>query len=362
MDRSDESLIRDADLLAKVAELRGKGTHPRLLDTFIGVQIEKQQERDAKAAAEAEKAVRLAAMKPLARRRESVREVIENEPASPESLHYIHSVLALCGLPYRRLPASERSFERKNGRMALVVHAGELRSPMGERVPQPLPFGPKARLLLAHLSSEAKRNNSPTVEIADSLSGFMREMGLEVRGGPRGTIQPFKDQVNALAACRMELSAWDGHRSSRSIDAKLFNKVDIWLSNNPAEQILWPTTISFSSDFFESLKQRAMPVNVHVLRHLATSARKLDIYFWFNYRLNSIEYPLKLSWQSLGEQFGDGFARERDFKAHFAADLADIRELFPKLPVRLTEQGLVLEPAEPTVLGIPSPRLEKKSS
>ena len=63
MDRSDESLIRDADLLAKVAELRGKGTHPRLLDTFIGVQIEKQQERDAKAAAEAEKAVRLAAMK-----------------------------------------------------------------------------------------------------------------------------------------------------------------------------------------------------------------------------------------------------------------------------------------------------------
>lgn len=357
MSRPDESLIRDADLVAKVAAERAKGTFPQLMDTFIRIQIEVQRERDAKAA----QAAARKAMKPLARRREIVREVIENEPVTTDSLKYIHSVLALCGLPYRKLPAGERSFERKNGRMALVVHAGELRSATGERLPQPVPFGPKARLLLAHLSSEAVRNNSPTVEIADSLSGFMKEMGLEVRGGVRGTIQPFKDQVHALAACRMELSAWDGHSSSTTVKADLFKKTQLWFSHNPTEPTLWPTTVTFSQDFYDNLKQRAMPVNVHVLRHLATSARKLDMYFWFNYRLHSIRDPLRVPWKSLAVQFGDGFNRERDFRAQFAADLADIRELFPKLPVSLTEEGLRLEPAAPDVLGIPAQRLLKKA-
>lgn len=360
MTRPDESMIRDADLLALVAQQRVKGTAGPFLDAYIRIQIAEQEKRDQAAAVTTAKEDRRRELKPLARRREIVREVIETEPASPESLKYIHSVLALCGLPVRRLPTSERSFERVNGKMAIVVHAGELRSPDGERVQQPVPFGPKARLLMAHLSSEAVRNNSATVEIADSLSGFMREMGMEVRGGIRGTIQPFKDQVNALAACRMELSAWNG-KQSRTIKADLFQKVDIWLSRNPEEQMLWPTTISFSQDFFESLKQRAMPVNVHVLRHLATSARKLDIYFWLNYRLNGIKDPLRVPWRNLAGQFGDGFGRERDFRAQFAADLADIRELFPKLPVKLSEDGLLVEPAEPSVLGIPALKLTRKA-
>lgn len=357
MTRHDESLIRDADLKAKVEAERAKGTFPVLMDTIIRIQVEIQQERDAKAA----KAAARKAMKPLARRREIVREVIENEPSSPDNLKYIHSVLALCGLPYRKLANGERSFERKNGRMALVVHAGELRSGTGERLPQPVPYGPKARLLLAHLSSEAVRNNSPTVEIADSLSGFMKEMGLEVRGGPRGTIQPFKDQVHALAACRMELSAWDGRNASTSVKTDLFKRTQLWFSQNPDEPPLWPTAVTFSQDFYENLKQRAMPVNVHVLRHLATSARKLDMYFWFNYRLHSLNDPLRVPWKSLAAQFGDGFNRERDFRAHFADDLADIRALFPKLPARLSDEGLHLEPAEPTVLGIPNTRHLKKA-
>jgi hypothetical protein len=35
--------------------------------------------------------------------------------------------------------------------------------------------GPKARLVLLHLCTEAVRQRSPTVEVADSLSGFMRD-------------------------------------------------------------------------------------------------------------------------------------------------------------------------------------------
>lgn len=355
MTRPDESLIRDADLLAKVAAERAKGLFPGMMDVFIRMQIEEQERRDAKAAEAATRKI----MKPLARRREIVREVISNEQLSPDALRYTHSVLALCGLPYRRLPDGVTEYERTNGRMAVTVQAGKLRAPDGSRVQQPVPYGPKARLLMAHLSSEAVRNNSSTVEIADSLSGFMREIGIEPRGGPRGTIQPFKDQVNALAACRIEMSAWDGKRA-RQVEEKPFKSVEVWFPTNPNERMLWPSTITFSEAFFQDLKRHAMPVNVHILRHLANSARKLDLYFWLNYRLNSLSGRLTIPWSALLNQFGDGFARERAFRAQLADELADIKELFPKLPLTLSDAGITLEPADPTVLGIPVLKAAKK--
>lgn len=355
MDRPDESLIRDEDLRAKLEGSRGTDFFMSRIRSLLAV----QQERDRKTALANERTTYLAGLTPIQRRREVVREVIENEPVTPDSLRYIHSVLALCGLPYRRLPDDVQEYERTNGRMAVVVSAGKLRAPDGSRVQQPVPYGPKARLLIAHLSSQAIRQNSATIEIADSLSAFMRDMGLEVRGGPRGTIQPFKDQMNALAACRMEMSAWDGQRA-RTIDAKPFNKVEVWFPRHPDERMLWPTTVTFSDEFFASLKAHAMPVNVHVLRQLANSARKLDLYFWLNYRLNSISTTLRVPWEALTSQFGDGFGRARDFRAQLFQELNELKELFPRLPLRVTEDGLTLEPADSTVLAIPSPKARKK--
>ena len=222
-----------------------------------------------------------------------------------------------------------------------------------------MPYGPKARLLMAHLSSEAVRNNSPTVEIADSLSAFMREMGIEPRGGARGTIQPFKDQINALVACRIEMSAWDGHRA-RQMEEKPFKSVEVWFPTNPDQRMLWPNTVTFSDAFFQDLTKHAMPVNVHVLRHLANSARKLDLYFWLNYRLNSISSRLTVPWSALLNQFGDGFTRERAFRAQLVDELNDIKELFPRLPLTMSETGITLEPAGPDVLGIPGKLSLKK--
>lgn len=356
MSRPDEMLIRDADLQAKLEEGRGHPFFPQLVSALAL----SQDKRDAERAQQEREKDRLATLTPVQRRHERVREVISNEQLTPDALRYTHSVLALCGLPYRRLPAGETEYERKNGRMGVVVQAGKLRGPDGGRVQQPVPFGPKARLLMAHLSSEAVRNNSPTIEIADSLSGFMRELGMEPRGGPRGNIQPFKEQMNALSACRIEISAWDGKRSTQ-VEEKPFNRVDVWFSSNPDQHVLWSTTVTFSDAFFKDLTKHAMPVNIHVLRHLANSARKLDLYFWLNYRLNSITTRLTVPWAALLNQFGDGFTRERAFRSQLADELKDIKALFPRLPLTINETGITLEPAGPSVLGIPSLKLSKKS-
>lgn len=68
-----------------------------------------------------------------------------------------------------------------------------------------------------------------------------------------------------------------------------------------------------------------------------------------------------ISWDALAEQFGEGYARQRDFKASFIRDIADIKELFPKLPVTTNERGLLLKPASLEALALPAPRSKKSS-
>jgi hypothetical protein len=50
-------------------------------------------------------------------------------------------------------------------------------------VPIGLPFGPKPRLILAHLNAEALRQQSPEIEIEASLTAFVRRARLA--GGRR---------------------------------------------------------------------------------------------------------------------------------------------------------------------------------
>lgn len=350
----DTYAVTDADLLAKLEEARGKFAFEAVARSIAHTQTL----RDAERAKAATRAAELADMTPMEKRRSIVREVIENEGPSPQNLRYMHSALAICGLPYRRLPDNVLEFERSQGRMAVVVEAGKLRAPDGRRIQQPIPFGPKPRLILTHLSTEAIRNQSPTIDVAESLTAFMRELGFEKRGGERGNIKPFKEQLQALAACRMEISAWDGKRSA-TIDAKPFKGIELWMSDNPDQKSLWPSTVTFSQEFYESLRQHALPIDVRALHAFANSARKLDLLFWLNYRLHSIKAQLVLDWKPLQNQFGDGFGRERDFRAQLAADIDHIKEIFPKLPVKLTERGLILENADPAVLSIPK-RLPKK--
>lgn len=357
MERPDESLIRDPDLRERLEKHRGTF----VFDTYLRSLIADQQQRDEARAAEERKNKALAAMPREQRRRAVVREVIENAPPSPADVRHIHSVLAVCGLPYDRQPVGVRRFERRQGSMSLLINAGELTGPNEEWVEQPLPFGPKARLLMMHLCSEAIRQKSPTVEIADSLTGFIRDMGFPVTGGKKGTLTAFKEQINALAACDIKIGVWNGNgEGAKTRRITPFEAIDVWLPTNPDQRMLWPSTVTFNTGFFQSLERHALPLNAKAVRAFAGSARKLDLYFWLGWRLYNIDARLRISWKALGEQFGGGFARDRAFRAQFAEEVGHVREVFPRLPLKLDEDGLTLEPADPAVLALPAPRPIKK--
>jgi hypothetical protein len=357
MERADESKIRDPDLKARLEEARGKFVFEVVARTLVA----EQEKRDRDAAKKAEREAKLAAMPRERRRRAVIREVLESKPPLITDIRHIHSVLAVCGLPYGRLPVEERRFERRQGNMSLVIHAGEILTPKGEWVPQPLPFGPKARLILMHLCSEAVRQKSATIDIADTFTAFVRELGFADNGGRGGALTAFRQQLNALAACDIRIGAFDG-LISKTKSFKPIDDFEVWLSNDPAQQSLWPSTLTFSSTMFDSLQRHAIPVNLGAARAFAGSARKLDLYFWLGWRIHNLNAPLQISWEALSIQFGQGFTRKRAFRAKLAEEITQIREVLPKLPIILDERGLRLQPADPSVLALPAPKPAKSKN
>ena len=351
MNRPDESLIRDDDLRADLEKARGNA----LFDTLARTIISRQERRDEERATKAKRAAELAAMPRDEARRARTRETLAATADDAQNLRHIHSVLALCGLPYTRQSLDVREYHRKQGRMSLIVKAGELQTPDGQWANQPLPYGSRARLLLLHLCSEAIRQKSPTIDIEDSLTAFLRGMGFPATGGPRGTLTAFKQQVNALAACSMKISTWDGAKAT-TLNTSPFSSIDVWFPTDPDQRMLWPSTISFSRDFFDTLTKHALPVNTHAIRAFAGSPRKIDIYYWLSHRLYNLDKPIPIGWDSLREQFGEGYGRERDFRAQFQEELNHLREVFPKLPTKLGEKGLVISPADQSVLAVPARR------
>lgn len=330
--------IRDEDLLKRLAAT------PEMGREFVYKRcVDEQARRD-----------KLAALPRDQRRRATTRHLIEElKGGDRENLGHLHSVLAICSMPYSRQPIHIRDWERKQGKMSLMLTAGQLMTPDGTWKLQPLPYGSRARLLMLHTCSQAILQNSRTIDIEDSLSAFIRSMGFPVTGGKNGTLQSFRQQINALAACTMSIGMWD-HSQAKTFSTQPFSSINVWLNGAENQRSLWPQTVTFTQEFYDTLVKHALPVNMHAVRAFAGSPRKLDILFWLGYRLHSITKPTPISWNALREQFGTGYIRERRFRSDLAAEIAEIREVFPKLPVKITDFGFVISPGSTEVLAIPT--------
>ena len=81
---------------------------------------------------------------------------------------FMARLLALCSLP-RTNPGNQHQYTRVNGPYKLIM------STTGE---YKLPFGHLPRLLMAWISTEAVRTQSRVLILGDSLSDFMRSLGI----------------------------------------------------------------------------------------------------------------------------------------------------------------------------------------
>jgi replication initiator protein len=278
--------------------------------------------------------------------------------SEPESRAYLHVVLAQCGLPYRQPPPELRDYIRQNGKTTLVLTSGHLLHPKTRQpVLQGIPYGAKPRLLLIHLCTEAKLRKSPEIDVGHSMSAFMQDLGLSVTGGATGSIGRFKDQLNRLAASRMQLLFEDDDKVSMVNAASPISQFDVWFPKKPDQKILWPNTITLSQEFYSSLMdQNALPLDPRAIKGLQRSAMALDVYVWLAHRLCRIPHaqPVTISWFAVRRQFGPEYEDMYKFRQDFKEALAKVMAVYRDAKVSFDSNGILqLRQSRPSVAKAP---------
>lgn len=285
------------------------------------------------------------ALKPLTRVQNRL---LEPCPEHEFEICFQHSVLCQTGLPYHDPGEDVRLWERKQGYAALEVQAGRVLHPAtGKYVNVGLPWGPKPRLILAHLNAEALRLDSPQIAIEDSLSAFVKR----IRGFDGGReIRMFKEQLTRLSNALIRLAMLRGERVTQ-INTHVVTGFELWLPKDARQRVLWPSMVHLSAEYFESLKRHAVPLNEADLAALAHTAMGLDIYAWLAQRLHRIDprKPAFIPWTALKEQFGPDYRQLRDFKRFFRKTLAQVQRRYQTARIKLDDRGMTARTSPPPV-------------
>jgi Plasmid encoded RepA protein len=267
----------------------------------------------------------------------------------PDELTFMHSVLTQCSLPTAKPEPGVLTWERRQGRAALLIEAGKVRHPRtGTWEQLGLPYGPKARMLLMHLNSEALRGGSPEIPVEDTMTAFFRRIMGKTQDGRQATM--LKAQLSSRAAASFHMGiAYEDH--AVQVDAKVVSKFELWFERDESQRVLWPSLLRLSLDYFDSLTRYAVPLDERAVAALAKSATALDAYCWLAQRLHRIQEGKQqfVPWTALQEQFGQGYSEIRQFRAFFLKQLKQVKTVYQDAVFDADRKGMYLRQSPPPV-------------
>lgn len=257
---------------------------------------------------------------------------------------------SLKGGRYRNPGDDIREWDRKQGHASLRLEAGSALNPeTKEFVKLGLPYGEKPRLVLIHMATEAIRSGSPLIDVESSMTAFARSLGIETNGHH---LRLLKDQIARLAAATLRMGMVEEGRAVQ-VNTQIVSAFDFWLPTEPGQRLLWPSTVRLSEEYYASLTRHAVPLDRRDISALAASSLALDVYVWLAQRLHRIQpgKPQLVTWVNLHEQFGQGFARIRDFRRQFLHTLHQVVAVYPSARIDAADRGLTLSNSPAPVPG-----------
>src|SRR3982750_3841622 len=153
----------------------------------------------------------------------------------PEELAFSHTILWQTSLPAARPPDDVLVWERRQGRAMLLVEAGKALNPRTRQFGQlGLPYGPKARLLLMHLNSEAIRRQSPIIPVEDTMTAFFRRLMGRAQDGRE--LRRLKTQLSALATAQFRLGIAGGEGTVQ-VNTQVVSAFNLWLEKDQNQRV-----------------------------------------------------------------------------------------------------------------------------
>ena len=173
-------------------------------------------------------------------------------------------MMALCSLP-RTNPGNRTQYKRANGPFTLY---------MNTTADNKLPYGNLPRLLMAWLSTEAVKTGSRVIVLGDSLSKFMRELGIYNSGGNPQT--RLRNQMRRLFGCTVSL-IYEDENGRVTVNSLIADSTAFWWNpQRPNQPSLWESKIELSEKFFSEIIRHPVPIDMNTLTAPKRCALGLD--------------------------------------------------------------------------------------
>lgn len=274
---------------------------------------------------------------------------INEKKGEVENAYFLHSVLCQTFLPYKN-PGENREYYQNQGNAVLLLKAGELMNPKTrEFVKIGLPYGAKARLMLAYINTMAVKTQNPVIPVEDSLTAFVRRLGLDTGGK---TVKSVKEQVMRLAGSTLRIGYITEHQQSRTAKLDIIDDMELWLGKDERQRVMWSGILKLSDKFFNSLCEHAIPLDERALAALANNSFALDVYCWLSQRLHRVkrEKPQFITWVALKEQFGANYKTIKKFREKFRQTLKLVETVYPDAKLEdLGFKGILLRNSPPPI-------------
>ena len=281
---------------------------------------------------------------------------IRERPASPLDQTFLTRFLVQATLPHRQPRGAPPIWSRTNGAYTLTLRPGVVRDPAtGMHRQMDYPSGVIPRLLMFWVTTQAVRTKSRRLELGNSLSSFMRELGLNPRSGrgPRSDATRLRLQMDRLFRATISFE-YEGPGHRRWQDMHIAPAGELWWdARRPDNPVLWGSWIELGEKFYQAIMEAPVPLDVRALRQISNSPMALDMYAWATYKTYQVNRggrPQVISWAQLEGQFGAEFSSPRDFRKRAKRALARVQFVYPGLNVRELRGRLMVLPGETAVV------------
>ena len=308
---------------------------------------------------------------PLLRRLDAEMQLLDPAAGEAQCLDasFLSRSFCLSGLPLRKLvkrkagpnlPAEESDlFSRCDGRFSLSIGTQPFVAPGGQRVSVGLPYGPRARLLVIWMTTQARAQGSRWLEIG-KIEDWLSDVGITPHAEAAAMA---KEQLIRLSHAHftMVMNAKRGDkeaeekvffRSEKLIDSTIFDSSDILeylTGERKLVDVRYPVGLELSANAYDRFTGNdVIAVSTESLRQISNNAMAIDLLMFLSYKLPIIprgEMEL-LTWERLIKQFGNGECRSK-FRQVFGASIDKALAAFGRPDVKVTEHGLELRYSDP---------------
>lgn len=295
----------------------------------------------------------------------SVRQMIDDafaveieDAKNAKSLGYMSNVLAQVTLPHSY--TDKITHKRTNGRLTLKIRADE---------DYGMPYGSLPRLLLSWICTEAVTKKDRQIMLGSCQSDFIRKR-LRIHSAGGEYVATIKRQAMALFSSLITVdgSYVPGEGVEHILIAK--SAFMFWNQHQPDQPSLWESYLVLTQDFYKSIVDSPVPIDLRVLHALRKSPLAMDIYTWLVYRVYVLQVShkreVRIPWRALESQFGadynpfrradesdDRFRQRveqghRDFRKNFIKRLRTVLYFYPEAreSIDSTSKYLLLRPCK----------------